>query len=245
MKVMLVWIPKSKVFDLLHELERKSGKWLSVYVRGTDWPAWLGELAMPEFVEYLEEIRTKAYRVKSETGAVVFWEARQGKYLLCPPFPIERNQVKPYLELNLLYQLLEKEFTLGVVLVRHGAYALGIFKGDELLTSKVGRRYVLARHRKGGMSAARFARIRKEQIKKFYEEVVKELENKFKAYENLIEWIVLGGDKIACKALTKRCSFLRRHVERILPRILWVRQPNRKSLEGILQEVWKFKVYTW
>ena len=53
----------------------------------------------------------------------------------------------------------------GVVLVRLGGHAVGIFDGGELAVSKVGSRLVHGRHRAGGSSANRFARRRQNQAR--------------------------------------------------------------------------------
>ena len=51
----------------------------------------------------------------------------------------------------------------GVLLVRRGGYAAGVFDGDALVRSKVGSRYVQGRTAAGGQSQQRFARRRANQ----------------------------------------------------------------------------------
>jgi Actinobacteria/chloroflexi VLRF1 release factor len=53
----------------------------------------------------------------------------------------------------------------GVVLVRLGGFAVGIFDGRKLAVSKVGSRLVHGRHRAGGSSANRFRRRRENQAR--------------------------------------------------------------------------------
>ncbi len=53
--------------------------------------------------------------------------------------------------------------TVGVLLVRRGGYAAGVFRGSELVTSKVGSRHVQGRTAAGGWSQQRFARRRDNQ----------------------------------------------------------------------------------
>src|SRR6185503_20294516 len=64
-----------------------------------------------------------------------------------------------------LLEHVARERTVGVVLVRLGGYAVGIFEGRELRASKVGSRLVHGRHRAGGSSANRFARRRQNQAR--------------------------------------------------------------------------------
>jgi hypothetical protein len=55
------------------------------------------------------------------------------------------------------------ERTVGVLLVRLGGFAAGVFEGPRLLTSKVGSRPVHGRSAAGGWSQKRFARRRELQ----------------------------------------------------------------------------------
>jgi hypothetical protein len=55
------------------------------------------------------------------------------------------------------------ERRVGVLLVRLGAHAAGVFHGRRLVVSKVARRQVHGRNRKGGSSSGRFARRRENQ----------------------------------------------------------------------------------
>lgn len=51
----------------------------------------------------------------------------------------------------------------GVLLVRRGGFAAGVFHGTELVRSKVGSRHVQGRSAAGGWSQQRFARRREDQ----------------------------------------------------------------------------------
>jgi hypothetical protein len=53
----------------------------------------------------------------------------------------------------------------GVVLVRRGGHAVGVFDGSRLGASKVGSRYVQGRTAAGGTSQHRFARRREGQLR--------------------------------------------------------------------------------
>ncbi|GII51703.1 hypothetical protein Pth03_00920 [Planotetraspora thailandica] len=53
--------------------------------------------------------------------------------------------------------------TVGVLLVRLGGYAAGVFEGQRLVASKVGSRLVHGRSAAGGWSQQRFARRREKQ----------------------------------------------------------------------------------
>src|SRR5205823_637020 len=53
-----------------------------------------------------------------------------------------------------------RAYRVGVLLVRLGGYAAGVFDGDRLVSSKVDSRLVHGRQRNGGSSQARYARRR-------------------------------------------------------------------------------------
>jgi hypothetical protein len=60
------------------------------------------------------------------------------------------------------------ERTVGVLLVRRGGYAVGVFEGARLVASKVGARHVQGRTKAGGWSQQRFARRREGQAREAY-----------------------------------------------------------------------------
>jgi hypothetical protein len=219
----------------------KPDRWLTVYVRPTSFPGWLESIELVEHAEYLTSLVEMAYQVrKSETGAAIFWGPK--KYIILPPFPIEVDQIITWLDPSYLRGLLERKYRLGIILLRVGAYSLGIFEGDRLILSKTGKRRILPRQRAGGMSAARYARIRDEQISQLYKQVIWELERRFPPHK--LDWILLGGEKVALRRLIRSSKYLQQHASITLKRILAVRRPSHKALRAILREVFKSKVYT-
>ncbi len=69
------------------------------------------------------------------------------------------------LEVGPLLEHVRRERVVGVLLVRLGGHASGVFEGRRLSDSKVGSRLVHGRHRKGGSSARRFERRRAGQAR--------------------------------------------------------------------------------
>ena len=74
-----------------------------------------------------------------------------------PPLPGE--------DVGALLQHVQRDRTLGVLLVRLGGHACGVFEGSRLVTSKVGSRQVHGRSTAGGWSQQRFARRREGQVR--------------------------------------------------------------------------------
>jgi peptide subunit release factor 1 (eRF1) len=106
-----------------------------------------------------------------EPTAVVL-TATDGATVRCePPFPpldgAAADGAATYegAHLEPLLAHVRRRRTVGVVLVRLGGFAIGIFDGADLRASKVGSRLVHGRHRAGGSSANRFRRRRENQAR--------------------------------------------------------------------------------
>lgn len=87
--------------------------------------------------------------------------------------------------------------TVGVLLVRLGGYAAGVFTGPEptLVASKVGSRLVHGRSAAGGQSQQRFARRRENQARQALTAAADTAAAVFGPYR--LDALVLGGDKRA------------------------------------------------
>jgi hypothetical protein len=93
------------------------------------------------------------------------------------------------------------ERRVGVFLVRLGGYAAGVFHGSALLASKVGSRLVQGRTAAGGWSQQRFARRRRNQADKAFDDAVETAVRVLSPYLGELEAVVLGGDRRAVDAL--------------------------------------------
>ena len=92
-----------------------------------------------------------------------------------------------------LLEAVEEDHLVAVLLVRLGGYAVGVFDGERLVTSKVGSRFVKNRHKKGGSSSNRFRRRREEQAKALIEEAA----DVAAAVLTPTPFSALGGDRSA------------------------------------------------
>jgi VLRF1 release factor-like protein len=88
-----------------------------------------------------------------------------------------------------------RERTVGVLLVRLGGHAAGVFEGERLVDSKVGSRLVHGRHRKGGSSSGRFARRREGQARAALEQAADVAARVL--LPRRLDAVVLGGDRRA------------------------------------------------
>jgi hypothetical protein len=91
--------------------------------------------------------------------------------------------------------------TVGVLLVRLGGYAAGVFTGTEpvLAASKVGSRLVHGRSAAGGQSQQRFARRRENQAHQALNAAADTAAGVFGPYQ--LDEVVLGGDRRAMAGL--------------------------------------------
>lgn len=85
----------------------------------------------------------------------------------------------------------------GVLLVRLGGYAAGVFAGapPRLVASKVGSRLVHGRSAAGGTSQHRFARRREKQAREALEAAADNAAIVFGGFGGELDAVVLGGDK--------------------------------------------------
>lgn len=89
---------------------------------------------------------------------------------------------------------------IGVLLVRRGGYAAGVFDGAELVSSKVGSGYVQGATSAGGWSQQRFARRRANQASKAFAEAADVAVRILLPEAGRLEALICGGDKAAVEA---------------------------------------------
>ena len=138
---------KRKLGDLLAQLQASPEDYLTVYLTPSSLPDCATFLAGKPFAEEIvQSLDNEAVKREVErygTGLVLVWSSSEIKIILLPPFPVLENKVswgRP--EVLPLQNLLQKERTLGVVLVTWGWYAFGVFQGDGLIDYKTGTGHI-------------------------------------------------------------------------------------------------------
>ncbi len=126
-----------------------------------------------------------------------------------------------------------RERTVGVLLVRLGGHAAGVFTGTRLTASKTGARLVHGRHRAGGSSSGRFARRRAGQARVALQAAAGVAVHVLRApaERGELDAVVTGGDKAALAAVLEdpRLEAVRALA---VARVLDVPDPRRAVLEG-------------
>ena len=179
----------------------------------------------------------------SKTGCYVFWSAAQ-KCLVVPPFPAAAKQVQP-LDMELIRTQLHQEFIIALVLIRLGSYAVGVSRGETLLTSKVGTGLVHGRHRQGGSSAHRFERHRDKQMETFFNRVCGHVNETIGPYVKQLDYIVYGGARDTIQLFQKYCPMLMKLETPVLPPLLDIPDPRQPVLEKAVERVWSSTVVEW
>lgn len=234
------------MLSLLEELEADNSPATSLYV-----PC---DLTMPEVEKALqaplghglEEVMpdiTDAVAC-STTGAVLFW-GTENKYLVLPPFPIKETLFASGYNVEPLRSMLQHDLLLGLILVRLGAYAIGVFQGEKLVSGKVGTGLVHSRHSKGGSSARRFERHREKQIEYFFERVCGHVREHLEPHLGQIDYVIYGGERHTLLSFRKQCRFLEKFDGRTLSSLLNVREPRQAALEAAISQVWSSEVIQW
>ena len=111
-----------------------------------------------------------------------------------PPFPpLDGKGVEG------LLAHVRRERVVGVLLVRLGGHAAGVFSGRRLVDSKVDNRFVKGRHKKGGSSQRRFERRREEQARMALEQAADTAARVLLPHRADLDAVVLGGDRSALR----------------------------------------------
>ena len=182
--------------------------------------------------------------VNSAMGAIIFWGPSR-KYLVSSPFPITEKRFANGYAVEPLRALLKHDFSIALVLVRLGAYAIGLCRGDKLIASKVGTGLIHGRHKKGGSSQQRFQRHREKQIESFLGRVCSHVQEKLGPQARTLDYLVYGGARTTILLLCKRCLFLQEFDDRTLAPLLDIPEPRQAVLETAVGRVWSSTIVEW
>jgi hypothetical protein len=119
----------------------------------------------------------------------------------------------------------------GVLLVRLGGHAAGVFEGDRLVSSKVGSRQVHGRSAAGGWSQQRFARRREGQVRVALAAAADVAAAQLVPVAGTLDAVVLGGDRRSVDTVLAdpRLTVLR---PLVTPQLLDVPDPRKSVLES-------------
>lgn len=123
---------------------------------------------------------------------------------------------------------------IGVLLVRRGGHAVGVFEGTTLVSSKVGSHYVQGRTKAGGWSQQRYARRRANQAKRAFDDAADEAARVLLPEVATLRAMVCGGDAPAVRTVLAdhRLAPLRAVFEASGEIVLPVVDPRLRVLTG-------------
>ncbi|MDY6911204.1 MAG: Vms1/Ankzf1 family peptidyl-tRNA hydrolase [Chloroflexota bacterium] len=234
-------ISRLRLLRFLDKLESGGAPAVSLYL-----PAGLAEPEIEEAISHRGGIPLDIVGLVagSATGAVLFW-GQQDRYLVLPPFPVEEKQDFNDCTVRPLRSLLQQELLIALILVRLGDYAIGVFRGEGLVSSKVGTGLVHSRHKKGGSSQRRFERHREKQMEYFFDRVSGHVREHLEPHMRQLDYVIYGGERHTLLAFRKQCRFLKAFDDRTLGRQLNVRKPRQQILEAAMGEVWSSELIEW
>jgi hypothetical protein len=242
---------KAGLLRFLSSLQAPAGDFVTVYIAPDSFPDYADALSLEHKYdayagEIKEAVKTEAVisgADKYRTGAAIFWDEIGNKHILLPPFPIAEDRVSAgKFDTSVLYDILERRYVIGVMLVAWGSYALGIFDAGKLVAWKTGTGYIHKKHSKGGRSQKRFARRTEEQKKDFLRRVGNRIEERFGGFAP--DYIFFGGNRLILNPLIQESKYLQTRAGKISPRILRVRYADREALASSLTEIDKSLVFT-
>src|SRR5437763_3827804 len=155
-----------------------------------------------------------------------------------PPFGLAHEGEYEVVQLDQLFEALAVDRVVAALLVRLGGYAVGVFEGERLVVSKVGSRFVKGRHKKGGSSSGRFSRRRDEQARALIEEAAEVAVRVLEPWRERVEFVALGGDRVAIDRVLAASPELGWLAERALPRFFTVPEPRQRVLERLPYEIY-------
>ena len=168
-------------------------------------------------------------------GSIVTFTAEDGAAAEChPPFlPVPPGDAVPPADearraAEALAAHAAEDRTVGVLLVRLGGYAVGVFSGSppRLADSKTGSRPVHGRSAAGGWSQHRFARRRENQAATALRAAADAAAEVFGRYgPDRLDAVVLGGDKRSAAGL-RADPRLEKYLAKATGRFLTVPDPR-------------------
>jgi Actinobacteria/chloroflexi VLRF1 release factor len=187
---------------------------------------------LPRWVDSFAERHDGAPEVVTD-GSVLTLTAPDGSVAaLHPPFPPVPGLRASSGAVETIAAHALRPRTVGVLLVRLGGYAAGVFTGSppRLTESKTGSRNVHGRSAAGGWSQHRFARRREKQVSESLKSATDAALAVFGAVPAL-DAVVLGGDKRTMAPL-RDDPRLAPYLELATDRFLTVPDPRRAVLEA-------------
>lgn len=168
-------------------------------------------------------------QVSIEAGRCILLAPDGAQARVAVPFgPLPSND-RPVTERLVDHVLADRR--IGAVLVRRGGFAVGVFEGARLISSKVGSSYVQSRTKAGGWSQQRYARRRTNQARQLYERASEAVAAVLLPVADDLVAVAGGGDRAGVEAALDLAG-LQVIKDLLLPRIYPTDDPRLRVLEA-------------
>jgi hypothetical protein len=197
-----------------------------------------------------ENVRKRFAPLEGSAGRSVYaggearFELEAETVAVRPPFGLDTEGEWDVVRVEPLLAAVAEDHLVGVLLVRLGGFAAGVFEGERLVASKVGTRNVHGRHRAGGSSANRFRRRREGQARVLVEAAAENGVRVLGPYRGRLRAVALGGDRTAIRQTLAASRELAQLAAVTTPRFLTVAEPRRQILERAIHDVYAVEVVT-
>jgi Actinobacteria/chloroflexi VLRF1 release factor len=190
-------------------------------------------VAPDRIVRWAETFVERHGPLTTEPSSTVGDPARQGRRGRRVPSAVPADDrprtwpASPTVLAGLIAEHAAADRTVGVLLVRLGGYAAGVFAGSppRLVSSKTGSRLVHGRSAAGGQSQQRFARRRENQAASALAAAADTALRILGPYAGRLDAVVLGGDRRAVAGV-RADSRLRPVMKHAVERFLTVPDPR-------------------
>ena len=195
-----------------------------------------------------ENVRKRLERLDGTPGRTVYAggrvtiESDSENIVVRPSFGLAHEAEYDRVRVSPLLEAIAEDHVVAVLLVRLGGYAIGVFQGERLVTSKVGSRFVKNRHKKGGSSANRFRRRREEQVADLVREAAEVAARILEPWRERSAFVALGGDRTAVDAVLAERGDLSWLRERALERFFTVVEPRQRVLVAFPYDLYAVEV---
>jgi len=239
-------VSEKSLYSILSQHVPDTGDYGSLYIKASSLPSLTDEMLQGITCnKCVQRIRTSISdkillrgAVKYKTGIAIFWQEVGPIHIVLPPFPINEDKtISGSFELSILREVLSRQYSIAIILVTWGSYALGLFQGDRLIASKVGTGHIHKEHKKGGSSQKRFARRTEEQRKDFLRRVSSNIEERIAG--TTPDYLYFGGNRLIYTPLCKYSRYLQLHNTKLSNRVLNIKHANQQVLEQAIIQIKK------
>ena len=180
--------------------------------------------------------------VRNGSAGYIWIQAGETQLAIAGSFPTP-IVVDDFDELAPLIEFISTPRLVAIVLLRLGAYSVGLARDGNVLITKSDTRYVKGQHKKGGQSQRRFERNREKWIRELFDKACRDFKDRIGPRSSDVDYLALGGDRQVLNSFVKRCPEVAKLADRMLSVRLQVDRPNTTALKECIRGLWIWRVH--